>query len=265
MKTLLLSTTLSVFFFVQTISAQSKYKHYYLVKDSIGYKVRYYDTNGDRKDSTHYLRLQRTNGDINEAINRRIAHNNRLRASVMFESEKSDKLLVNNWLVKGKDDNFVDRDTVYFYKLQNRQSVKIDFRHWSLSALAVPLKVRFGDGRQQYVSGANLGALLGHTWGKTNFLHRKGVGNQQFDTKLTFGGFLGADKLEYSFNSPDDKEVKVQTASLSTGVGLVFSYEGFTFGLTGGVDFALGENSSQWTYQGRPWLGAGIGYSLFKF
>ena len=125
--------------------------------------------------------------------------------------------------------------------------------------------MRFGKEKTEFSIGANLGALIGHTWGTTNFVHRKEVGNKQYDTKCTFGLFLGADKLEFSFENNNAEEVNVKTAVLSTGLGYLFSYEKFTFGATGGFDFSLGENSSEWDFQGRPWLGISLGYSLFTF
>ena len=106
----------------------------------------------------------------------------RLKANLLF---KDDKVLINPWLIKDSSlkEGYKGRDKTYFFKLKNRQSLKIPFRQWSFNALSVPLKVRFGS-NIQWSTGANLGALLGYTWGKTNFVHRKEIGNKQYDSKF---------------------------------------------------------------------------------
>ena len=180
------------------------------------------------------------------------------------EKDSVNYLFINPWLVN-TGSGYIDRNSIYYYKLENRQSVKIKFKQWSFNALTIPLKVRFGKGKTEFSTGANLGALLGYTLGKTKFVHRTKIGNKQYDTKSTFGMFLGTDKLEFSYEDDNENEVKIKTAVFSSGFGYMFAYQNFSFGVLGGLDFGLGENSSKWDFQGRPWLGASIGYSLFTF
>ena len=250
----------------QISNAQDSYKKRYYVKDKVSYKEKYYDKKTDKTESkTSTLNLSSEDGKVDAKILKIAKSENGLLSNVLFgEEENSNKLYINPWLVNSKN-GYIERDKVYFYELKNRQSVKIDFKQWSFNALTVPLKIRFGKEKTEFSTGANLGALIGHTWGKTNFVHRSEIGNKQYDTKHTFGGFLGADKLEFSFQDANSSEVKVKTAVLSTGLGYLFSYENFTFGAIGGLDFSLGENSSEWNFQGRPWLGISLGYSLFTF
>lgn len=254
--------------FYQTSNAQDSYKKRYYIKDSIQYKEQFYnEKKGKRDTKTISLKLKKADG---KAINQKIlkyANSKRgLLSNVKFgEKKNSNKLYVNPWLLKFENNEYVDRDTVYYFELKNRQSVKIDFKQWSLNALTVPLKMRFGKNKTEFTTGANLGALIGYTWGTTNFVHRKQIGNKQYDTKCTFGFFLGTDKLEFEFEDNSNNTTKVKTAVLSTGLGYLFSYEKFTFGAVGGLDFSLGENSSEWDFQGRPWLGISLGYSLFTF
>ena len=261
-------TTVILIGFCKTSMAQDSYKKRYFIKNSIKYKEQFYNEAKENRDTkTVSLKLEKTDGTaINQKILNLANSNKGLLSNVKFgEKGNSNKLYVNPWLVESETADYVDRDTVYYYELKNRQSVKIDFKQWSLNALSVPLKVRIGKNKTEFTTGANLGAIIGHTWGKTNFVHRKKVGNRQFDSKCTFGLFLGADKLEFSFKDDTDSEIKVKTAALSSGLGCFFSYEKFTFGAIGGFDFSFGENSSEWDFQGRPWLGISLGYSLFSF
>lgn len=253
--------------FCQTSYAQDSYKKRYYIKNNVKYQEEFYNEKTKKLDTiTVLLELKRTDKKkLDQKVIDLLKSDEGLLANVKFgEDGESSKLFINPWLIKSGT-SYIDRDIEYYYELKNRQSVKIDFKQWSLNALSVPLKMRFGKNRTEFSTGANLGALIGHTSGTTNFVHRKKVDNKQYDTKRTFGLFLGADKLEFSFKDDSDTEIKVKTAVLSTGIGYLFSYEKFTFGATGGFDFSLGENSSEWDFQGSPWLGVSLGYSLFTF
>lgn len=258
---------LLVFGINQVSIAQDSYKKRYYIKNTIEYQEEFYNQETEKRDTkTITLNLKSSDGTIDQKVLDLAKSDKGLLSNVKFgEKENSNKLYVNPWLIKSGSGDYVDQDKVYYYELKNRQSVKINFKQWSFNALTVPLKMRFGKEKTEFSTGANLGALIGHTWGTTNFVHRKEVGNKQYDTKCTFGLFLGADKLEFSFEDNNAEEVKVKTAVLSTGLGYLFSYEKFTFGATGGFDFSLGENSSEWDFQGRLWLGISLGYSLFTF
>lgn len=94
---------------------------------------------------------------------------------------------------------------------------------------------------------------------------KSNIGNNKYETKQTFGFYMGVDKV--NFLSPDDSNSykEIEAALLSPGLGYLYSYQNFTFGTTLGVDFALGENNSDWSFQGSPWIGVNLGYSLFAF
>lgn len=219
--------------------------------------------------------LVKTDSNGNRVLNEPLKHKwwvwtwkpskGRLKSNLKFED---DKIYINPWLIKSGGE-YVYRDKVFFYELDNRRSVKIPFRQWSFNVLTIPLKIRFGDDTE-FSTGANLGGFFGYTWGKTNFVHRKKIGNKEYNTKFTSGIFVGADKIEFSFTdgvdeNGEDVTKTVKTAFLSLGSGILFSYEKFTIGLTGGFDFGLAEDSKKWDYQGKPWIGASLGYNLFSF
>lgn len=285
-----------IFSFISKSTAQESYKKRYYVNEKVYYGSQF-QKNGEEKKEFRFLKVKDSLCDINkteievdgktttkiDTIGRKVSFDKlgilgeskwytqiynptkgRLKANIKFEGNK---ILVNPWLLGETDyiDPLTEREKIYYFELKNRQSLKISFSQWSLNALTVPLKVRFGEDKTEFSTGANLGAFFGYTWGKTNFLHRKKIGNKQYDSKVTTGLFLGADKLEFSFEDTNMEDQTVKTAFLSVGSGVLYSYQKFTIGITGGLDFGLGENSKKWDFQGRPWLGATLGYSLFTF
>jgi len=53
-----------------------------------------------------------------------------------------DKIIVNPNLQLDKEDKYKTRET-YYYKLKNRQTIKLKFNEWTASTLAIPIKYRF--------------------------------------------------------------------------------------------------------------------------
>lgn len=258
------------------LKGQSAYKKRYRVKAEIWYITKSYNDskkvkkNRSKPDSSkksnhvekNCIKLS-SDSAIHEDIKKLALRKRGLASNVAFENEDSKKLYINPWLLQDSSGEYINRDQEYYYVLDNRRSVNIGFRQFSANVLVIPLKVRIGENKVEYSTEANLGAFLGYTWGKTNFMHRNKVGNRQYDSKLTIGGFLGVEKLEFTFNDEMNKEVEVKTAILSFGTGVFYAYQNLTFGLTGGLDYSLGENSTEWDFYGKPWLGISIGYSLF--
>lgn len=278
MKTSILSlTTILLLSCIQLSFAQDSYKKRYYVKNDIIYDSEVFNN----KKKSHTTKLQVLGGlkidpTISTLINRTsrsvlgirnwFSSPNGLKANVKFKDDSSDTLFVNLWLVKeSESDSIIHQNKIYFYKLNNRQSIKLPFRQWSFNALTVPLKVRFGED-VEFSSDANIGALFGYTWGRTNFVHRKKVGNKQFDTKKTLGLFFGiSDDINFTSDKGGVTEREVNTAAFSIGLGYLISYQKFTFGMTSGFDFGLGKIGSEWDSQGQLWLGVSLGYSLFGF
>lgn len=242
----------------QLAISQDVYKKRYYVNDKVKFRTQLIEG----KSSGIVSLAQENKKEIHPSI-LELAKKGKLKANVLFEGNK---LYINPWLLPSKKeaDGYIDRDEIYFYELRNRQTVKLRFRQWTFNVATVPLKIRFGENGSEFSTGVNLGALIGHTWGKTKFVHRKKIGNKQYDAKFTFGGFFGVDKLEFSFTDGNATEQKVKTAFTSLGLGFVYTYQKFTAGVTSGFDFAMGENSTEWTYNKRPWVGLALGYSLLS-
>lgn len=266
-KTILFSILFTVCLIPSSYS-QETLKTKYFVKDSIEFletelKI---DKKGLKSPVTvsKYLKLQnKTNGSqIDTIILDKMNSDEGLKCSVVFGEKEEDNLIfVNPYLFENR---YEGRDTIYFFELENRQTISIEFTENTLTALSLPLKVRFGNAPPEFSTGANLGALLGRTKGIHKFSYRKKTGNKEYIQKTTKGLFLGVDKLEFKFKDEADKEVTVKTALISVGLGYLYAYQKFTVGLAAGFDFGLGDNVSEWDYHSRPFISIAVGYSLFN-
>ncbi len=250
-----------------SVSAQENHRKSYSVRYEVKYKLKRLDSNGRIITQSENLYLQKEEGEVEELIQNLASSERGLTANVEFgEGEEANKSFINPfWVVEDREGSNIERDAIYYYELHNRQSIDLSFQNFSVKILSVPLKVRFGEDETEFSSEANLGAFAGYSWGKTQFTHREKVGNTQIESWKTFGLLLGTEKLEFEFQDENDETVEVETAVISTGMGFTWTYEKFTAGLSGGFDFALGENSSDWEYHGRPWIGLAIGFSLLSF
>ncbi len=161
---------------------------------------------------------------------------------------------------------------LYFYGLENGQTLRLGYRSLALNTLTIPIKYRF-KGRTRNIKkdvSASVSGILhgGITWGWTSFTYRQGTVNESNDWNLTVGPILGVSVV--TLNSKNTLgEVLEDTETLnkglvSMGLGLTFTFNKFAGGVFYGWDYAVGEYSNNWFYNKRPWIGLGIGFSLFK-
>ncbi|GAA4807629.1 hypothetical protein [Litoribaculum gwangyangense] len=192
-----------------------------------------------------------------------------------FVKFDENKLYVNPYLKKDKNGNFGKRD-VHYYELENRQTIKLNFREWTVSGLTIPLKYRFKDNDQniseEFSSAVNANLFIGRTfYGKTSFFHRKKVGNVSNTWKWTGGLILGASTVKLNNSNTSASEIPIEsvteiTKGLATiGFGITYSYNKINFGGFMGWDYSLGDDAEKWNYNKKPWVGIAIGYSLLKF
>ncbi len=187
-------------------------------------------------------------------------------ASINFGNrDNQNKLYINFCLPTRLSQKNDGNELYYYYELKNRQSVKIKFTEWSFNALSTPVKINFTNNKSRFSTGSNLGVLIGKSRGSTTFTHLSNVGNIQKDKKQTFGFYLGVSKINFSFTDELNQENDIEAGLVSPGLGYLLTYERFNFGTILGLDYALGDNSSKWNFQGSPWLGISLGYSLFSF
>lgn len=249
------------------LKAQDPNTKIYRVKYELSNKQRHLDTKGKVIKQTDTLYLQTDGEEINSTVKELASTQRGLLSSVRFgEKEESDKLFVNPFLVYDEQrKTYIEREQVYYYRLENRQSVEIKFNHFSFKAITIPLKVRFGRNDVEFSTDANLGVFGGYSWGVSKFTRKTEIGNTEIEKKNTLGILFGTEQLEFAFVDENQQTIEEKSALISTGLGFVHSYQNFTVGLTGGFDFALGENKDNWDYHARPWLGLAIGYSIFSF
>jgi hypothetical protein len=192
-----------------------------------------------------------------------------------FVKFEKNKLTVNPYLRMDKDGDFGKRD-VYFYELENRQTIKLNFTEWTVSALTIPFKYRFKDKdsgiSEEFTTDFNANLFIGRTfYGKTSFFHRKDVGNISNTYKWTGGLLLGASTVTLnasntsSADTPLDSDTEIIKGLGTVGLGLSFSYNKINLGGFVGWDYSIGDDAEKWNYNKEPWIGFAVGYSLFKF
>ena len=175
-----------------------------------------------------------------------------------------------------------------FYKLPDDHTAIFHFTEFTVTAITIPLKYRFQTDRdaldasdaeniteiniksEEFSTSVNLALFGGWTWGKTKFTHRKKIGNRTNTKKNTLGLFLGSSSVEVKATNTNitlaqpqgDREGTFGT--ISFGLGYVKSWNKISIGLFTGIDKGVGRVSEAWIYDGKPWLGVGVGYDLFK-
>lgn len=126
---------------------------------------------------------------------------------------------------------------------------------WGFSTL--PIKMRF---RQEnvpftYETGFSLGINAGYE------CQLKSRTNQSIGILLGIGVSTLPVTPE-TVNNYIDKSTTV--GAFTPSLGLVYSYETFQFGLFSGYDIIPGNLGENWVYRNRPWLGIGLGFTIFQ-
>ncbi|MGN7513025.1 MAG: WW domain binding protein 11 [Allomuricauda sp.] len=209
---------------------------------------------------------------------------------------KEDKLFVNPWNFTNR--NYPDTSLELFYPMSDGLSIKLNFQELTLTTLTLPIKYRFGNDPltvptyndqgepildeqmlpvteerlipETFTTSINISFFFGYSFGRTNFLHKKKVGNRTTVHKHTIGVIAGttAETLT-KINTNGSNEAPKNSESLtigliSPGFGYVYSRNKFSVGAFFGWDFGIGSVSNTWNYDKQPWLGVGIGYEIFK-
>lgn len=151
--------------------------------------------------------------------------------------------------------------------------INIPFSAWSWSISTMPFRYRFKTDSTNSTLSANLSlnASYGYTWGKTKFTSR--LARNRSNTIAIFFGAGTADIKASTVKTPIkwDRDKTNETADRTNGTisyGISYTRAVNNFGLVAslGLDTAFGPNSSQWSYQNKPWIGLGInaGLGIFK-
>jgi len=210
-----------------------------------------------------------TTQDMNECPNCKykilgikISETAKRKAFIKFEN---DTIFVNPYLNSG--DSQLNQETILFYKLKNRQYVKLNYQTFPVTALTIPIKYRFkgkGDVEEEFSSSFNVNLFAGYTTGKQLFRHRKKVGNKISSLTGTIGGFIGGNVVELNESNSRNLSSKLNQGALSYGGGIALNYDKINIGFFVGWDKIVGANRDNWKFNDKVWLGIGIGYDLFK-
>lgn len=131
-------------------------------------------------------------------------------------------------------------------------------------AVTMPIKLRLGNKSDRYFSfqeSLNIGIAGGWSWQKegrhqksTNVLFSVGISNVVLDS------------LDFKRNSKNESyqpDVK-STAAITIAAGYVFQFDGFQVGAFTGLDILPYDLGRQWLHKNKPWIGFGLGMSLFN-
>lgn len=193
---------------------------------------------------------------------------------------EGNRIYINFYLLN--DDDEIDPNYTYFFRLKNRQTAVFRHNDISLSALTIPLKYRFAgrnretgiDFDEEFSTSFNANLYLSIAFrGRTKFTYLKNLDNSIRDISWRTGIFigLGTHKLNSGNTSAAGEgnsyvEGREENKGLfSTGLGISYTYKTFSIGFYGGLDYAIGKGSGAWDYDGKPWVGVALGLEVLKF
>ncbi|MDX1348829.1 MAG: hypothetical protein R3279_01210 [Putridiphycobacter sp.] len=177
----------------------------------------------------------------------------KMKAGLKFEKNS---IVINPWYF-----NDSKREWEYRYQLKNRQEIRLRYQQNTIVPVTIPLRIQFGkDNATKFTTGVSIGALFGRSIGYTRFSYRKNIENFQRSHEFTVGAVLNFSETEFTTSDSLDRK----TVSTAFGLGALYSYEKINFGIVGGLEYAHGYGAEQWNFQGQPWVGIIIGYSLFE-
>ena len=109
---------------------------------------------------------------LSKEVSQKVGSNAPNKGFVKFEN---DKVIVNPYLKKNNE-GVIKHDDIYHYKLKNRQTLKLNFTEWTVSALTIPFKYRFksDDIQEEFSTEVNLNAFIGFSVGSSSFFPPKG-------------------------------------------------------------------------------------------
>ena len=186
------------------------------------------------------------------------------------DSLKSVKLneRVSSYMVK-KEGNFTGEQITNYFKLTNIEFTEVTTKleaGWTFGTVILPLKLRFGDTDNKgnnlryfdFTSEVNIGLSI--AWRMTR------VNTRTIDTYL-FGSLNLSSIPVDSANTHGFQKTKTNTSAISPTIGMVINFKNSGLQLIGtiGYDFMAGELGRKWTYRNQPWIGIGVGFSIFKF
>lgn len=170
-----------------------------------------------------------------------------------------DSAIDKKYVKKGNDYLYFLIAVSKFSKVCEKFTSKYSF---TLGIPTIPAKLRFGNGGTgpdaryfRFEGNISLGLSGG-------FKYSFGDENQYAINTVV--GFTIASVQVDSITTKGKVNSLTAAASFSPHLGAVFEVEKFQFGIYTGIDFLYGAPNKYWVYRNQPWLGIGLGYSLFK-
>ena len=153
-------------------------------------------------------------------------------------------------------------------KLNPSSLTLIQHESYSFGALTLPLKIYLGsnsdsipDGTNNIVTNLNFSLFVGRNWGNHGFNSKGEVVSKRYHS-INF--LAGASKLALSKTNTDGLVKEAEVLSINTGLAYSFLINKFNIFVGIGVDIPMSSVADDWIFKGQPWLGIGLGYSVFK-
>ena len=183
------------------------------------------------------------------------------------------ELKENKLLIKPKDDiakdfNKFNSDKVRKLYIDVSEGIIITKTSLKVSAITVPLKVYLSNQSDSLATftnnietDVNIALTIGKSWDK--YLFKEGEEAKLSNTNNLFG-FIGLNKLELNKKNTDGKNDEDNILTLSSGIGYQYGYGKLGLSFLLGLDLPFSKTGQNWVFKYQPWIGVGIGYSIFK-
>jgi hypothetical protein len=137
---------------------------------------------------------------------------------------------------------------------------------FAIGVAVIPIKLRFGGGGEgsadrryfNFESAVSLGFSIG-----VNFKLDKSKFTSRNNLALLAGVSLSSVPLD-SATTKGFVISSTNNASVTGHIGLLYQIDNFQIGLFSGIDYLSGKVGKAWVYRNKPWIGIGLGYSIFK-
>jgi hypothetical protein len=137
---------------------------------------------------------------------------------------------------------------------------------FALGIAVIPIKMRFGGGSANnndkrhfsFESSVSLGFSVGINvkLDKSKFTARNNIA---FLTGIS----LTSVPLD-NFTTKGFLKSSTNNASITGHIGILYQIDNFQIGIFSGIDYLAGRIGEEWKYRNKPWIGLGIGFSIFQ-
>jgi hypothetical protein len=282
------TTLLVVLLFNGDIFAQLQSGLHYRIKEKGDYWIFYTKDSAKTKDTVHIVTAWRKSQKVNAGlVPSSIKGKENLLVINFWSNEDPDFDLEDPSLIDSKFE--LNSSSFFFIELEKRKTLgspnlyqSIPYRTWEVGVTTIPFKIRNGgtikvtenaNGEllpdpqnkvisDQILAGVNAGIYFGRKWGNTRFYSDPKENHNSWS--ITTAAFLGPTVIEINNENSTVAEVtKSSNLGWSFGGAGILSYRGINLGAYLGWDF-LGDPSlgKTWYFNGKPWIGFGIGYKI---